>query len=100
MIRDRDRIYAAIVTRRLRAMGIRDRPIAPASPWQNGIAEQLIGSIRRECVVRDGFQTNCQHCNRLITFDTGSEYRNIRRALMSAKEVRFALEAARPKTTA
>ena len=35
--------------------------------------------------VRDGFQTNCQHCNRLITFDTGSEDRNIRRALMSAK---------------
>ena len=29
-------------------MGIRDKPIAPASPWQN--AERLIGSIRRECV--------------------------------------------------
>ena len=50
MIRDRDRIYGAIVTRRLRAMGIRDKPIAPASPWQNGFAERLIGSIRRECV--------------------------------------------------
>jgi transposase InsO family protein len=48
MIRDRDRIYGAVVTRRLRAMGIRDRPIAPASPWQNGFAERLIGSIRRE----------------------------------------------------
>ena len=31
-------------------MGIRDKPIAPGSPWQNGIAERLIGSIRRECV--------------------------------------------------
>jgi len=31
-------------------MGIRDKPIAPASPWQNGFAERLIGSIRRECV--------------------------------------------------
>ena len=50
MIRDRDRIYGAIVTRRLRAMGIRDKPIAPASPWQNGFAERLIGSIRRECL--------------------------------------------------
>ena len=38
-----------IVTRRLRAMGIRDKPTAPASPWQNGFAERLIGSIRREC---------------------------------------------------
>jgi transposase InsO family protein len=50
MIRDRDRIYGVVVTRRLRAMGIRDRPTAPASPWQNGFAERLIGSIRRECV--------------------------------------------------
>src|SRR5262249_22692820 len=31
-------------------MGIRDKPIAPGSPWQNGSAERLIGSIRRECV--------------------------------------------------
>jgi len=50
MIRDRDCIYGAAVTRRLRAMGIRDKPIAPASPWQNGLVERLIGSIRRECV--------------------------------------------------
>jgi transposase len=50
MIRDRDRIYGAVVARRLRAMGIRDKPIAPASPRQNGFAERLIGSIRRECL--------------------------------------------------
>ena len=31
-------------------MGIRDRPIAPRSPWQNGCAERLIGSIRRDCL--------------------------------------------------
>jgi transposase InsO family protein len=50
LIRDRDRVYGAAVMRRLRAMGIRDKPIAPRSPWQNGFAERLIGSIRRECV--------------------------------------------------
>ena len=50
LIRDRDRIYSSIVTRRMRAMEIRDKPTAPASPWQNGFAERLIGSIRRECV--------------------------------------------------
>ncbi|WP_245476312.1 transposase [Bradyrhizobium sp. Leo170] len=31
-------------------MGIRDKPTAPASPWQNGFAERLIGSIRCECL--------------------------------------------------
>src|SRR5208282_1155717 len=50
LICDRDRIFGDIVTRRLRAMGIRDKPIAPASPWRNAFAERLIGSIRRECV--------------------------------------------------
>jgi transposase InsO family protein len=50
LIRDRDRIYGSIVTRRMRALGIRNKPITPTSPWQNGFAERLIGSIRRECV--------------------------------------------------
>jgi len=31
-------------------MGIRDRPIAPRSPWQNGHVERLIGAVRRECL--------------------------------------------------
>jgi hypothetical protein len=50
MIRDRDRIYGGVVTRRLRVMRIRDKSTAPASPWQNGFAERPIGSIRGECV--------------------------------------------------
>jgi transposase InsO family protein len=50
LIRDNDRIYGDIARRRIRAMGIRDKPIAPAAPWQNSFAERLIGSIRRECL--------------------------------------------------
>ena len=50
LIRDRDRAYGEIVTRRLRGLGIRDRPTSPRSPWQNAYAERVIGSIRRECV--------------------------------------------------
>jgi transposase InsO family protein len=48
LIRDRDRVFGSVVFKRMRAMGIRDKPIAP--PWQNGFAERLIGSIRRECL--------------------------------------------------
>src|SRR6478736_429915 len=50
LIRDRDRAFGPVVCQRLRAMGIRDKPIASRSPWQNGFAERLIGSIRRECL--------------------------------------------------
>jgi transposase InsO family protein len=50
LIRDWDCVFGSIVRQRLRAMGIRDKPIAPWSPWQNGFAERLIGSIRRECL--------------------------------------------------
>ena len=50
LIRDNDGVYGHIFTRRLYAMGIRDRPTALRSPWQNGYVERLIGSIRRECL--------------------------------------------------
>jgi integrase-like protein len=50
IVRDRDCVYGDVVIQRLRAMGIRDRPISPRSPWQNGYSERLIGSIRRDCL--------------------------------------------------
>ena len=50
LVRDNDRAYGHVFTSRVRAMGIRDRPISPGSPWQNGIAERLIGTLRRECL--------------------------------------------------
>jgi len=43
---------AGTSTARVRAMGIRDRPISPGSPWQNGYAERLIGTVRCECLDR------------------------------------------------
>jgi len=48
LIRDNDGAYGARFRRRVRAMGIRDRPIRPYSPWMNGRMGRLIGSIRRE----------------------------------------------------
>jgi transposase InsO family protein len=50
LIHDRDACYGAIFIRRVRSLGIRDHPTSARSPWQNGYAERLIGSIRRECL--------------------------------------------------
>ena len=52
LVRDNDRAYGHVFTSRVRAMGIRDRPISSGSPWQNGYAERLIGTVRRECLDR------------------------------------------------
>ena len=51
-IGDNDGAYGHVFTRRVMAMGIRDRPISPGSPWQNSYAERLIGTVRRECLDR------------------------------------------------
>jgi len=77
LLRDRDRSYGAIVHRRLRAMGIRDHPTAPRSPWQNGHVERLIGSIRRECLdhivvmgeasLRPTLKAYASYCNEVRT---------------------------------
>lgn len=50
LVRDNDQAYGQVFLARVRAMGIRDRPISPGAPWQNGIAERLIGTLRRECL--------------------------------------------------
>src|SRR5262245_59279370 len=50
LVRDRDTVYGEVVRRRLRGLGIRDRPIPPRSPRQNAFVERLIGSARRECI--------------------------------------------------
>jgi transposase InsO family protein len=52
LVRDNDGAYGHVFTSRVRAMGIRNRPISPGSPWQNGYAERLIRTVRRECLDR------------------------------------------------
>ncbi|MGA7184222.1 MAG: hypothetical protein WBY67_13130 [Pseudolabrys sp.] len=45
LVRDNDRAYGHVFTSRVRAMGIRDRPISPGSPWQNGHVGRLISMV-------------------------------------------------------
>src|SRR5260370_9887881 len=68
LIRDRDTSYGPVFLQRTRAMGIRDRPISPRSPWQNTCVERLIGSTPPQCldhiiVVREGDPHRTLRCH-------------------------------------
>jgi hypothetical protein len=65
LIRDNDRAFGVAFKDRVRAMGIRDRPISFRSLWQNGYVERLIGSIRRECTDHL-IVFNAEHLRRIL----------------------------------
>jgi transposase InsO family protein len=48
LIRDRDKIFGAAFDRRVENLGLRQLRITPRSPWENGYAERLVGTFRRE----------------------------------------------------
>jgi transposase InsO family protein len=50
--RDRNSIYGSVFVQRVEGMGIKEKLIAPRSPWRNSYVERLVGSIRRECLAR------------------------------------------------
>ena len=50
VIRDNDKIFSEDFKQQIRNFGLEDTPTAPRSPWQNPIAERLIGTLRRECL--------------------------------------------------
>ena len=65
LIRDNDRAFGSVFKARVRAMGIRDQPTSYRSPWQNGHAERLIGSVRRECTDHL-IALNAEHLRRIL----------------------------------
>jgi len=48
VILDRDGKYGSVVPDTLREWGIEPKKTAPRSPWQNGVAERWVQSVRRE----------------------------------------------------
>jgi putative transposase len=49
LLHDRDSVFADVATT-IAGMNMQTVRTAPRSPWQNGYAERVIGSIRRECL--------------------------------------------------
>jgi putative transposase len=50
LLRDRDAKFGEVFTDTVTALGMDPLLTAYKSPWQNGCAERLVGSIRRECL--------------------------------------------------
>lgn len=84
LVRDDDGAYGGVFRQRIFALGIRDRPTAPHSPWQNGYVERVIGSIRRECLDH-AIVLGPNHLRRLLR-DYADYYNNDRTHLALAKD--------------
>jgi len=50
VIRDNDSIYSDDFKLHIKRFGLKDKPTAYRSPWQNPIAERVIGTLRRDCL--------------------------------------------------
>jgi len=50
VIRDNDKIFSEDFKQAIKRFGLKDKPTAFRSPWQNGICERVIGTLRRECL--------------------------------------------------
>jgi transposase InsO family protein len=92
LVRDNDRAYGRAFTTRVMAMGIRDHPISPRSPWQNGIVERLIGTLRRECL--DHVVVFGEHHLRCVLFNFAAYYNQTRphRSLQKDAPLRRAVQ--------
>jgi transposase InsO family protein len=73
LIRDRDSVYGERFSRQANTLDIREAIIAPRSPWQNGYAERVIGSIRRECL--DHVVGQCRLCSIDLAFSSSTTRR-------------------------
>src|SRR5437660_3699124 len=87
LIRDNDRAFGVAFKDRVRAMGIRDRPISFRSPWQHGYARRLIGSTRRECTDHL-IVFNAEHLRRILAEYT-TYYNHMRTHISLAKDAPY-----------
>jgi transposase InsO family protein len=75
LLRDRDAIYGAEFTRRVVGLGLKQKLIAPRSPWQNPMVERIISSIRRE-MLDHVIVFNEEHLRRILTDYLSYYYRH------------------------
>ena len=50
VIRDNDKIFSEYFKQAIKRFGLKDKPTAFHSPWQNPFCERVIGTLRRDCL--------------------------------------------------
>jgi len=50
VIRDNDKIFSEDFKQAIKRFGLKDKPTAFHSPWQNPFCERVIGTLRRDCL--------------------------------------------------
>lgn len=75
------------------------------------MAEKTVDRIKVSCTrcrnsfrervhnLRSGYQVQCPHCSRMITFDENSDDLGVRRALTAARRIRTGFVAETPEPT-
>lgn len=50
VIRDNDKIFSEDFKKAIKRFGLKDKPTAFRSPWQNPFCERVVGTFRRDCL--------------------------------------------------
>ena len=81
VIRDNDKIFSDDFKTHIDNFGLEDTLTAPRSPWQNPIAERVLGTLRRECLDHM-IVLNEKHLHQVLD-EYINDYYNISRTRMS-----------------
>lgn len=84
VLRDNDKIFSDDLKLHIKRFGLKDTPTATRSPWQNPIAERVIGTLRRECLDHM-IILNERHLHSVLD-EYINEYYNVSRTHMSLEK--------------
>ncbi|HEX7622103.1 MAG TPA: integrase core domain-containing protein, partial [Anaeromyxobacteraceae bacterium] len=66
LVFDRDTIFSAAVVAAIESMGLQARRTSYQSPWQNGVAERFVGTVRRD-LLDHAIVLDDEHLRRLLS---------------------------------
>ena len=75
LVLDRDTIFSAAVVAAIASMGLEPTRTSYQSPWQNGVAERFVGTVRRD-LLDHAIVLDDKHLRRLLSEYLGYYHRD------------------------